>query len=219
MKKITGKIKLLIMCVLFSLFFYACGEEKIELKAPDETGVKVIITPTPVTGSEAVTDLKVCDNDKIIMLVSSLYSAMSEKDYSKMKPLVTDEEELNSSLLYRYEDAKSINVKKIYMIENEAPIDCIIYVYVELSYEGIETAVPTLDEYYVENVDGEYRIINGSVSRSAYNAAREKIGAEPGVAELIDSVNQKFNEALAADEALRDYVENRKKVSEDTESE
>ena len=46
----------------------------------------------------------------------------------------------------------------------------------------------------MENVDGEYRIINGSVSRSAYNAAREKIGAEPGVAELIDSVNQKFNE-------------------------
>lgn len=213
------KNRLVALGLCSALFLSACGEPKIEVKAPEEKSVQVFITPTPMGEKNTATSLKVCDDEKIKMLFSTFYTALGGKDYSALKPLVTDVEKLNSSIFTPYQDAKSVDVKKIYMLEGEAPINFIVYVHSEIVLEGIETPVPSLEEYFVTvNENGEYRVLNGSVSRAAYNAANEKIKSESGVSELKNSINKEFEEALEKDAALKSYADEHKKVKADSAS-
>ena len=196
--------------MLLTLFLLtACSDG--EIKKEDSSSDKhYYITPTPVTNKPddgIVTGLKLCDVEVVRLLAASYYSALKNKDMTKLKPLVSDPDSLKDSMFVNFENVEAINVRHVYMLDGETPLDYVIYVYYELKFKDIDTPVPSLDELFVTKNGDNYYVMNGPVPAIAYNNVLGVIKANQGVKELVDSVNRLFEKALSEDENLKAYIQ------------
>lgn len=201
----------LCLVLVMSMFLCACnyGERKIE-KATEDTAVKVKVTPTtapaPGTTGQVTTSLEVCGQEGIIILAASYYTAMEEGDTTSLMSLVSSPELINEDYFNKYENITDVNVKRVYTMEGTGVVDTIAYVYYEVTIDGIETPVPSLDELFISNDNGTFYIYNGKVPTNEYNEVVNLTSAE-GVQQLVTSVNREFMNALEADEALKTYMD------------
>ncbi|MBQ8280896.1 MAG: hypothetical protein IJZ25_00655, partial [Lachnospiraceae bacterium] len=95
---------------------------------------------------------------------------------------------------------------RVYTMEGTGVVDTIAYVYYEVTIDGIETPVPSLDELFISNDNGTFYIYNGKVPTNEYNEVVSLTSAE-GVQQLVTSVNREFMNALEADEELKTYMD------------
>ena len=204
-----NKLRKITFAFLISLLLCltACSDD--EVKKDEDSEKHYYITPTPATkkADDGInTSLPVCDTELVRLLVGSYYAALKNNDMSRLSQLVSSPAALTEDIFKNYKNAESINVRHVYQLEGETPLDYIIYVYYELKFKDIDTPVPSLDELYVtKNGDG-YSIANGTVSATAYGKVLDIAKNEQGVKELVDSVNRLFDKALQKDEALKAYL-------------
>lgn len=212
MANIDKKIYILIvlmMCVLFSACSF--GEVKIEEATGSTAEQKIYISPTrsPSSGAGIVTtSLSLCGQEGIMILTASYYSAMETKDVSALMTLVSNPDLIDENYFENFGNITDVNVKHVYTMDGTGTVETIAYVYYEVTVEGIETPVPSLDELYISNDNGTYYIFNGKLPTSEYNELVSLASAD-GVTQLAESVNRAFLNALDSDEALKEYVNNR----------
>ncbi len=197
----------LLLTALFSLSFAACGSgSKNEIATSPDAEKAVYITPTTGAPGGVKTSLDLCNEESIMALVISYYTAMENHDTAAVSTLVSDSSMVSSTLFDKFQDVTSVQVKKMYVINGSSPIDRIIYVYYEVTISDISTPVPSLDELYISEADGTPKIYNGAVGESIYKQIK-KLQQNEGVIQLVSSVNSAFNTALEKDEALSAYFE------------
>lgn len=82
-----------------------------------------------------------------------------------------------------------------------------VYVYYEIKYAGVETPAPSLVQIYaVRCEDGQYRIYDQAQSPELEEYL-EQLSLNEDVRLLISQVDQKTEEAMEADPALRERIE------------
>lgn len=85
------------------------------------------------------------------------------------------------------------------------------YIYYEIKYTGVETPAPSLVRIYaVKGSDGVYRIYDQAVSPEL-ESFLDQLAINEDVRLLISQVDQKAEEAMAADPALNDRIQYMKK--------
>ncbi len=198
------------LLVFSILLLTACNDGEIKKEGGNDSKKHYYITPTPFTEKKddgINTGLKLCDVEMVRLLAASYFAALKSGDADKLSPLVTDPDSIKEGMFAHFKNAESINVRHVYQLDGQTPLDYVIYVYYEVKFKDIETAVPSLDELFVTRKEDKYYVMNGPVPAIAYNNVLGKINAEAGVKELIESVNRLFEKALDSDEALRAYIE------------
>lgn len=82
-----------------------------------------------------------------------------------------------------------------------------VYVYYEIRYTGVETPAPSLVQIYaVKCEDGQYRIYDQAQSQELEDFL-EQLSHNEDVRLLISQVDQKTEEAMEADPALKERIE------------
>lgn len=85
--------------------------------------------------------------------------------------------------------------------------EMVAYVYYEIRYTDVETPAPSLVRIYaVQGEDGQYRIYDQAMSEELI-AYLDQLAVNEDVRLLSSQVDQKMEEAMAADAALRERVE------------
>lgn len=199
------KKPVLLLTILLSLCLAACGSDSEDMIATSsDAQTAVYITPTTGAPGGIKTSLDLCNEERIMALVSSYYNAMENHDTSAVASLVSDSSMVSGTIFDKFQDVTDVQVKKMYVINGSSPIDKIIYVYYEVKILDISTSVPSLDELYISEADGTPKIYNGAVGESVYTQIK-KLQQDEGVIQLVSSVNSAFNNALEKDEALSKY--------------
>lgn len=197
------------LIMMISLSACGYGERKIE-KATEDTAKKYFLTPTtapaPGTSGEISTSLDICGQEGILILTAAYYTAMEEDNTSALMSLVSNPELISDDYFSKYENIVDVNVKHVYTMEGTGVVDTIVYVYYEVFIDGIETAVPSLDELFITSENGAYYIYNGKIPTEDYNKIIALSDAD-GVQQLVTSVNRAFLDAMSADEALKNYLD------------
>ncbi len=129
-----------------------------------------------------------------------------------------DEETLRQINLYlKDSDALTIKKKSDY-IERYDNIICytkpgmvensyLVYVYNEAKFYDIETAAPALNTYVVyQNEQGGYYIYEGDIDANEFNYLQE-LCAQDDIENLCNTVQAKYNEAVAEDEKLGEMMD------------
>lgn len=199
-----------VLLLAFSASACGYGERKIE-NATGETADKIYISPTefPSDGMSGrpATSLEVCGQEGILLLTASYYSALADGDLSALNALVSNPENLTENVLNRFQGVSKIHVKNVYTVDGTKTVGTVAYVYCELTFEGYDTIVPSLDELFISDSNGTYTIFNGTLPTEEYNSLSQ-ISQSEGVTQLVESVNRSFNEALDSDASLKDYIKN-----------
>lgn len=199
------KKSLLLLTALLSLCLTACiSDSDDRIATSQDAQPAVYITPTTGAPGGIKTSLDLCNEERIMALVSSYYDAMEKKDTTAVTSLVSDSSMVSSTIFDKFQDVTDVQVKKMYVINGSSPIDKIIYVYYEVKIMDISTLVPSLDELYISEADGTPKIYNGAVGESVYTQIK-KLQQDEGVIQLVSSVNSAFNNVIEKDEALAEY--------------
>lgn len=134
-----------------------------------------------------------CDMATFLHLFTS--QDMSEEDYFRQ------EFEQQRQYIEGYQNISCYTVPGLQ--ENEL----VAYVYYEIRYIGVETAAPSLVRIYaVKGEDGTYQIYDQEMSEEL-NAYLEQLAVNEDVRLLSMQVDQKMEEAMEADPALKERVE------------
>lgn len=141
-------------------------------------------------------------------LMNQYYTALADGDVDallEIKNYISDVEKLYIE-------------KKSHYIEAYENITCytktgltegsyLVYAYNEAKLQDIETSVPALNTFVVyQNEDGGYYIYEGDLEDNTFNYFQE-LSAQDDVTNLCNTVQAKYNEAIAADEDLAKFME------------
>lgn len=139
-------------------------------------------------------------------LIKNYYKAQTECDMDKLEELVSDVSYINEDILK----------KQVEIIESYDNIDCytikggitgtyVVYVYYEAKLVGIDEKAPGLMRLYVCQTDnGSLRVFLNSIDEDVQKFI-DKCAKTDEVVKLVQTVNQKFEEAIAKSEQLSAY--------------
>lgn len=141
-------------------------------------------------------------------LMNRYYTALADGDVdtlSSIKNYISDVEKLyiekKSNYIEKYENI--VCYTKAGLTEGSY----LVYAYNEAKIQDIETTVPALNTFVVyQNESGEYYIYEGDLEDNTFNYFQELSGQDD-VTNLCNSVQAKYNEAIADDEALAEFME------------
>lgn len=154
-------------------------------------------------------------NKKIHTLFQEYYLAKASKDVNKIKSLITDEQyaptvaelELNNGYVEEYQNLVC------YIISNSELKGTVVFAYYETKYISIDTAIPSLDKFYIIAVEkDQYKIYSSEMDEETKSFYQE-INKADDVKALIQTVNDKAIEAVEKDENLRIYLEELLKIN------
>lgn len=207
MKKKHLQLILCLICLVVGLTCIGCGsgERKVEQVATNSVAGHKFITPTPITNGpkdEVQTSLPSCSNDLLRSTVAGYYQALKRQDVEAIKEFVSVPVNVTADKFTQYYDVADIKIKRIYAIEAGAPVNYICYVYYEVSFNDILTAVPALDELLITMSGEDYKIINGAIPVSVYSSVQDKIGSNSEITSLKNSVNKLFDDVVKSDPSL-----------------
>jgi len=160
-------------------------------------------TITPTLTSIPVYSLEENSNPKIDTLMKDYYTAKINFDISKLKKISTNpsevptEEVLKSKTDY-IEDYLNM---KCYTKKGAATNTYIVYVYTDIKIVGINTPAPSLAQFYVTVMDGDYKIFNDTLDEVLEEYYKER-NKDEDIKELKQKVNKKAEEAKSKDEDL-----------------
>lgn len=141
-------------------------------------------------------------------LMAQYYTALADGDVDtlvEIKNYISDVEQLyiekKSNYIEKYENI--VCYTKAGLTEDSY----LVYAYNEAKIQDIETTVPALNTFVVyKNESGEYYIYEGDLEDNTFNYFQELSGQDD-VTNLCNTVQAKYNEAIAADEALAEFME------------
>ena len=190
---------LLLVCVSF---LPKNGKKQEESSETLQTGTELSTIPVPEVPLEenAVAPVN--------MLMEKYYKALADDDIdtiAELKNYVSDLEKLKIEKKSHYIEIYENIV--CYTKAGLAEGTYLVYVYNEAKMKGFETPVPALNTFVVmKNDSGEYYIYEGDLDDNTFNYFQE-LSAQEDVANLCNTVQAKYNEVIAEDEQLAEFME------------
>lgn len=135
------------------------------------------------------------------------YEAIQRDDREKLKTMVEDYQELEQqqdSLEQYIEEYQDLT----YRVESvEDSKDYIVYVSYQLKIKGIKTSAPGMTPYYLAKKENSFLIYNNEDhdTEAVKTAKQESLGRKENK-ELIEEVNEEYEEALKSDEQLKNFL-------------
>ncbi|MGN0353442.1 MAG: SH3 domain-containing protein [Muricoprocola sp.] len=176
-------------------------------------------TESVAEGDDAGTGTLVQNDAEVLKVMTSYYSAKTNKDIDTLKkldPSIDEElekENLESSFVKSYTNIRT------YSKNGPEEGSCVVYVYYDGEVDGISTKVPSLTQFYLKtNEEGSYYIadITGDTAAAQFV---EDMKNSTEVQELINSVNSACEEAKNSDPVLKEFMSKYGNSQEETEQE
>lgn len=211
--ELGGAILLLVLLLFFGI--RACvGGKKEKNGGTSTVNVQQDTTDSTSDGSETgssgdtdeVQNPLVPASKDIVTLIRNYYEAYSNKDIEKLRSLVdelspTDEPQIVSSSFGNYV------VGDIYTKNGLTDDSRVVFASYTYQVSGYDTIVPDASWLYVEkNSDGVWKVNGNAWEDSRINSYITKLSQDTDVVELLDQNRQAYNNALAGDAELSDYL-------------
>lgn len=203
-KKISIPAVAVVLVVLLACVSGLSGKknEATEVKEPVQAETELATIPVPEVPLEENAVAPVNE------LMKQYYTALADGDVDtlvQMKNHVSDVEKLyiekKSNYIERYENI--VCYTKAGLTEGSY----LVYAYNEAKIQDIETTVPALNTFVIyKNDDGDYYIYEGDLEDNTFNYFQE-LSAQDDVTNLCNTVQAKYNEAIAEDSALAEFME------------
>lgn len=150
-------------------------------------------------------------------LVRTYYDAQAAGDLeviSSLNTYLNDIEKIRVEEMSKY--IESYPVLTVYTKPGMAENTYVAYVYSEVKFEDVDTALPGMQTYYIGlDESGNYFINDGTYDDATWNYIRE-ITLQDDVVDLNNKVAVDYNELLANDEELSEFIAYLKeKINED----
>lgn len=212
----------LVVCVLITIFVAINANQKEALKKEAEEAAAAIAGQEESTSSveglsTPVYELEENSYPEINNIIKTYYDAQASGDVDTIASLNTylnDIEKIRIQEMSKYiEDYPVLNVyTKPGLSENTY----VAYVYSEVKFTDVEQELPGLKTYYIgQDSDGQYFINDGTYDDTVRNYIKE-VTLQDDVVDLNNKVVVEYNDLLAGDDELNEYVAYLKeKINED----
>lgn len=211
----------LVVCVLITIFVAINANQKEALKKEAEEAAAAIAgqeESASVEGlSTPVYELEENAYPEINNIIKTYYDAQASGDVETIASLNTylnDIEKIRIQEMSKYiEDYPVLNVyTKPGLDENTY----VAYVYSEVKFTDVDQELPGLKTYYIgQDGDGQYFINDGTYDDTVRNYIKE-VTLQDDVVDLNNKVVVEYNDLLAEDDELNEYVAYLKeKINED----
>ena len=201
----------LIACVLITILIAVNENQKEKLEkeaelaaanvAQQESGAMVEGLSTPVYELEenAYSDIN--------NIVRTYYDAQASGDIETISSLNTylnDIEKIRVQELSKY--IENYPVLNVYTKPGLAENTYVAYVYSEVKFTDVDQELPGMQTYYIgQNEDGTMFINDGTYDDSVWNYIKE-VTLQDDVVDLNNKVAVEYNELLASDEELNEFI-------------
>ncbi len=210
----------LVVCVLITVFVAVSANQKKNLEEETETIAAAVAQETSAPEQEPETvqhELEENAHQDVNSVIKTYYTAQAEGDMETISALNTylnDIEKIRVEEMSKYiESYPSINVyTKPGFTENSY----VAYVYSEVKFEDASQNLPGMQTYYVEQgEDGKLYLSDGTYDDEVWNYIKE-VTLQDDVVDLNNKVVVEYNELLAGDEELNEFIAYLKeKINED----
>ena len=164
-------------------------------------------TAPGVPSSQSAASELVKDDAAILTLIRKLYSGIASQDVTALSEVVVPwNDEIEDDLLKNVM-IESYNNISTYSKPGLNQGDFMVYVYFEGKLADFETLAPSLRERYVVTAeDGSLKIKADWEDDSAIQSFVTESMMSDDVQQLVKEVNDKYDQVLASDEALRSFL-------------
>lgn len=202
----------LIACVIITIIAAVNANQKEVSKKEAELAAAASVTQQEAAASveglsTPVYELEENAYEEINSVVRTYYDAQASGDIETISVLNTylnDIEKIRVEELSKYiEDYPVVNVyTKPGLTENTY----VAYVYSEVKFEDVEQELPGMQTYYIGlDADGNFFINDGTYDDSVWNYIKE-VTLQDDVVDLNNKVVVEYNELLANDEELNEFI-------------
>ena len=211
----------LVVCVLITIFVAINANQKEALKKEAEEAAAAIAgqeESASVEGlSTPVYELEENAYPEINNIIKTYYDAQASGDVETIASLNTylnDIEKIRIQEMSKY--IEGYPVLNVYTKPGLAENTYVAYVYSEVKFTDVDQELPGLKTYYIgQDVDGQYFINDGTYDDTVRNYIKE-VTLQDDVVDLNNKVVVEYNDLLAEDDELNEYVAYLKeKINED----
>lgn len=211
----------LVVCVLITIFVAINANQKEALKKEAEEAAAAIADQEESASVEGLStpvyELEENAYPEINNIIKTYYDAQASGDVETIASLNTylnDIEKIRIQEMSKYiEDYPVLNV---YTKPGLAENTYVAYVYSEVKFTDVDQELPGLKTYYIgQDGDGQYFINDGTYDDTVRNYIKE-VTLQDDVVDLNNKVVVEYNDLLAEDDELNEYVAYLKeKINED----
>lgn len=211
----------LVVCVLITIFVAINANQKEALKKEAEEAAAAIAGQEEsalVEGlSTPVYELEENAYPEVNSIIKTYYDAQASGDVEAITALNTylnDIEKIRIQEMSKY--IEGYPVLNIYTKPGLSENTYVAYVYSEVKFTDVDQELPGLKTYYIgQDVDGQYFINDGTYDDTVRNYIKE-VTLQDDVVDLNNKVVVEYNDLLAEDDELNEYVAYLKeKINED----
>lgn len=179
--------------------FYKIGKRTYELQAGDSF---LVYPNTEVVYYAAETD------PEVSTVLEQYYTALGARDINGLFAVTDNLTAEEQAQIEAESDVESYGDVKAYTISGPSDGTYIAFVSSRCKYLGINQTLPMLSEYYLYTTeDGSLKIMDDTDSDAAVTEAMKAALENEEVKNLIEQVQNDYQNALDADASLRAYVE------------
>lgn len=211
----------LIVCVLITVLVAVnANHRKIKEKEADQAAIPVSVeeeVPATQESEPPVYELEKNTHPEINNVIRTYYDAQAEGDIETISSLnagLDDIDTIRVQELSKYID--SYPVLDVYTKPGIEENTYVAYVYSETLFSDVERAMPGMQTYYIgQDETGEFFINDGTYDVDVWDYIKA-VTLQDDVVDLNNKVAVEYNEMLAEDEELNEYIAYLKeKINED----
>ena len=211
----------LVVCVLITVLVAVSANQRDALEKEAEQAAMAVNTEevgSSVEGLESpVFELEENAYPDINNLVRTYYDAQAAGDMeviSKLNTYLNDIEKIRVQELSKY--IESYPVLNVYTKPGLAENTYVAYVYSEVKFADMEQELPGMQTYYIgQDENGDYFINDGTYDDAIWSYIKD-VTLQDDVVDLNNKVVVEYNDLLAEDEELSDFIAYLKeKINED----
>lgn len=211
----------LIVCILITVLVAVnANHRKIKEKEAEQTAIPVSAEETVPAEEESDTpvyELEKNTHPEINNVIRTYYDAQAEgniETISSLNAYLDDIDTIRVQELSKYID--SYPVLDVYTKPGIEDNTYVAYVYSETLFSDVEKALPGMQTYYIgQNESGDFFINDGTYNVDVWDYIKA-LTLQDDVVDLNNKVAVEYNEMLAEDEELNEYVAYLKeKINED----
>ncbi len=174
--------------------------------AKNETETETSASTDTIVDSTASTGTLVQNDADVLTVMTSYYTAKTNKDLETLKKLdpSLDETEEKANLDSSYVESYS-NIKT-YSKQGPTEDSCVVYVCYDGKVQNIDTLVPSLAQFYLKkDADGNY-VITDPTGDQAAESFIEETKSSTEVQNLLDTVSKQCEDAKNSDPVLKEFM-------------
>ncbi len=212
---------ILVVCVLITVVLAINANKKEALEKESQQAAMAVASEQALPSVDELEtpqfELEENAHSEINNLIRTYYDAQAEGDIETISSLNTYLDEIETirvQELSKYID--SYPVLNVYTKPGLTENTYVTYVYSEVQFSDVDLPLPGMQTYYIGiNDEGDYFINDGTYDDTVWNYIKE-ITLQDDVVDLNNKVVVEYNELLAEDEELNEFIAYLKeKINED----